>query len=205
MLTAPFAPDSPASPTHLMCAVGPLIVGFEALCVREVMAMPLVTPLAQAAPLVAGALNLRGRVVPVLDLRAALELEITAPRARDSLVVLERGDDIAAVRVDEVRDVQTLAAVQFAGALASQSFVASLARHDANLVQIIDLDAIFAAIETSAIPNLSARAPELEPETKNGNWRAAWFVPVPAEREILEARARALSCRSKTRTWPGCN
>ena len=96
------------APTHLLCVLGPLTLGFEALSVREVMALPQVTPLSEAAPLVAGAVNLRGRVVPILDLRAALGLEITPPTARENLVVLENTDQIVAVRVDEVRDVQQL-------------------------------------------------------------------------------------------------
>ena len=202
--TAPLAPNAPELPTHLLCEVGPLTLGLEALLVREVMAMPLVTPLTQAAPLVAGALNLRGRVVPVLDLRAALELEMTPPDASDSLVVLESGEQIVAVRVDAVRDVQLLGPVQNAalgsalvstetqGAAARAGFVAGIARQEFELVQLLDLDAIFAAALARPVANaIVARAPGLAAPTDN--WRAAWFAPPPDQREKMETRARALA------------
>ena len=197
MLTTP-TQTAPELPTHLLCTVGPLTLGFEALWVREVMAMPLVTPFSQAAPLVAGALNLRGRVVPVLDLRAALALEITPPRARENLVILESGERIIAVRVDEVRDVQRLADAARTRQIApGGGFTSGLAQQGAALIQLIDTEAIFAAaLSAPTAPIIEARAPGLTPEfapEAGANWRAAWFSVAPDEREILQARAAMLA------------
>ena len=192
-LSAPLELDSTDTPTHLLCVLGPLTLGFAALSVREVMALPLVTPLSESAPWVAGALNLRGRVVPVLELRAALGLEVTPPGAGDALVILEDGGRIAAVRVDQVRDVQTLAVSPAAVASAAvtpdvgvsrvgggnANFVAGIARDGAALVQLMDLAAI---LDAAAAPH-DFGAPAA--------WRADWFAP--AERATMEARARALA------------
>ena len=176
------------APTHLLCVLGPLTLGFEALNVREVMALPQVTLLSEAAPLVAGAVNLRGRVVPLLDLRAALGLEITPPTANENLVVLENAEQIVAVRVDEVRDVQQL---EFSGAEDTngiEGFVAGLARDGAHIVQLVNLSALF---EAAAAPT---RALQFDAQTGGGaNWRAPWFSPTPADREILSARAQTLA------------
>ena len=180
--------DATDAPTHLLCVLGPLLLGFAAISVREVMSLPLVTPLAESAPWVAGAINLRGRVVPVLELRAVLGLEVMPPDANDALVIVEDGARIAAVRVDQVRDVQTLAvatnAVNATNANATDlglraNLVAGIARAGAALVQLMDLAAL---LDAAAAPHdLGAPAA----------WRAAWFAP--AQRAIMEERARALA------------
>ena len=179
------------APTHLLCILGPLTLGFEALRVREVMALPQITPLSEAAPLVAGAVNLRGRVVPLLDLRAALGLEITPPTAGENLVVLEDAQQTIAVRVDEVRDVQQL---DSSGAQITEStngielFVSGLARDGAHIVQLVNLSALF---EAAAAPT---RALQFDAQTGGAaNWRSPWFSPAPADREILRARAQTLA------------
>ena len=180
------------APTHLLCVLGPLTLGFEALHVREVMALPLVTPISEAAPLVAGAVNLRGRVVPLLDLRAALGLEITPPTARESLIVLENEEQIVAVRVDEVHDVQQLESSSARngdeGASAA-TFVAGLARSATHIVQLLNLPALFEA--AAAPPHVL----QFDAQTGNGraNWRAPWFVSLDDDREILAARAQNLA------------
>ena len=189
-----------SAPAHLLCVLGPLTLGFEALRVREVMALPLVTPLSEAAPLVAGAVNLRGRVVPLLDLRAALGLEITPPAARESLIVLENAAQIVAVRVDEVREVRDVRDVQLLSssdaqpdaqstALADNAhFIGALARHETDIVQLVNLPALF---EAAAAPTQT-----LNFDAQLGgafNWRAPWFAPAPADREVLAARAQTLA------------
>ena len=185
---------SNSAPAHLLCVLGPLTLGFAALQVREVMALPFATPLSEAAPLVAGAVNLRGRVVPLLDLRAALGLEITPPTAHESLIVLENDGQIVAVRVDEVRDVQLLSHEEIAYSAPplssnnSASFMAGLARHTSDIVQIVHLPALFQA----------ALAPTkaLHFDAQSGgalNWRAPWFAPAPADRAILQERAQTLA------------
>ena len=151
MISAPaLAPLNSAAPTHLLCVLGPLTLGFEALTVREVMTLPLITPLCEAPPWVSGAVNVRGRVVPVVDLRAALQLEACAPRAAQSLVILERANAMVAVRVDEVRNVRPLFR-DFApfddGARddAPCGFVAGVARDGWDIVQLVNLSALFGA------------------------------------------------------------
>ena len=179
---SPPAPLQAATPTHLLCALGPLTLGFEALTVREVLALPLISPLSQAPPLVAGAVNLRGRVVPVVDLRAALHLEAAPPATTESLVVLEEADQTIAVRVDHVRNVASLCADFANGAAAPDGlptgFIAGAARDGWDIVQLVHLPALLGA----ALAPTSASA--------NG---ARWLAPDVADHEILAARARTLA------------
>jgi chemotaxis signal transduction protein len=67
--------------------------------VREVAAAAGVTPVPTAPPPVAGLTQLRGQIVPVLDLGAD---EPRAPRPNDPLVIVELGPARAALLVDRV-------------------------------------------------------------------------------------------------------
>jgi purine-binding chemotaxis protein CheW len=73
--------------------------------VRDVLAPPPMTPVPLAPPEVAGALNLRGRIVIVIDLRKRLGLPPQADDGKPMCVVIERADELYAFLVDRVGDV----------------------------------------------------------------------------------------------------
>jgi purine-binding chemotaxis protein CheW len=72
--------------------------------VREVTAVSSVTPLPTAPPPVIGLTQLRGQIVPVIDLGAPDENR--TPRPQDPLVVVELGPARAALWVERVLGVQ---------------------------------------------------------------------------------------------------
>lgn len=57
---------------------------------------------------VLGVINLRGRVVPVLDLRAKLSSKTPLPAHQHLVIVRARSDKLIGLAVDEVRDVITV-------------------------------------------------------------------------------------------------
>jgi len=61
-----------------------------------------------APPNVLGVINLRGRVVPILDLRAKLSSKSPLPAHQHLVIVRGRGDKLIGLAVDEVRDVLTV-------------------------------------------------------------------------------------------------
>jgi purine-binding chemotaxis protein CheW len=82
--------------------VGGRRLGLPAARVREIAALSTVTPVPTAPPQVVGLTQLRGHIVPVLDLAA----EPRAPRPNDPLVIVELGPARAALLVDRVLGVQ---------------------------------------------------------------------------------------------------
>lgn len=72
--------------------------------VREVGRLPVVTRVPGLPPLVRGVVTWRGRVLPVLDLAAALGTPVDASVA-DRLVVLTDGVGLAVAAVDDVVEV----------------------------------------------------------------------------------------------------
>ena len=94
---------------------GPQAYALELLKIREVVLPSPLLPLRGAAPCLAGVMNLRGQVVPVVDLGlqlgdAAVE-ETTATR----VIVLEDGGDVLGLRVSSVEDVVLIGDAQIEG------------------------------------------------------------------------------------------
>jgi purine-binding chemotaxis protein CheW len=76
--------------------------------VVEVLRMVAVTPVPEGPPWVCGVLNFRGRVIPVVDARARLGLARRDPDLSTPIVVVEAGERVAGVVVDEALDVLAL-------------------------------------------------------------------------------------------------
>lgn len=78
--------------------------------VREVISLGFVTAVPTAPPGIAGAFNLRGHLVPVLDIAALQGRSAAAmPRQGDGALLVEIDGITAALRVDKVEEVATLA------------------------------------------------------------------------------------------------
>lgn len=80
--------------------------------VREIRGFTASTPLPQAPEFVLGVINLRGAVMPVLDLRARLGLGRTEASGRHVIVVVRHGDRPAGLLVDAVQETMILDAGQ---------------------------------------------------------------------------------------------
>jgi purine-binding chemotaxis protein CheW len=87
--------------------------GIPVTQVRDVLGPQRTTIVPLAPRGVAGLLNLRGRVVTVIDMRALLGLPPSPEDARTMQVVVEMGEESFSLRVDAVGDVLELPASAF--------------------------------------------------------------------------------------------
>ena len=76
--------------------------------IAEILHMVLVTPVPEVPPWVAGVVNLRGRVIPVVDLRTRLGIEPRPPQLNTPLLIAEQGTRKLGLIADAVRDVISL-------------------------------------------------------------------------------------------------
>ncbi|UNK43941.1 chemotaxis protein CheW [Luteimonas sp. S4-F44] len=99
---------------------GGQIYGLELLKIREVVLPAPLLPVRGASPCLAGLMNLRGQVVPVVDL--GLQLGDTAVEDTPStrIVVLEEHGDTLGLRVSTVEDVAVVSDAQIEGAHTSR-------------------------------------------------------------------------------------
>ena len=80
----------------------------ETTKVREIRGWVACTPVPYAPPDVLGVINLRGEVVPIIDLARRLGMEMTSGTDRSAIVVAEVGDAIVGLLVDSVSDILTV-------------------------------------------------------------------------------------------------
>ena len=88
--------------------------GVEILRVREIIGLLAITPLPQTPAYVKGVMNLRGRIIPVIDLRLRFGLESADATKETCIIVLESADadgsqTVMGAVVDSVREVQDIA------------------------------------------------------------------------------------------------
>ena len=82
--------------------------GIPVNSVRDVLGGQRISAIPLAPPAIAGSLNLRGRIVTVLDVRILLDLGRTETPERAMNVVIEHRGELYALLVDQVGDVLSI-------------------------------------------------------------------------------------------------
>ena len=88
----------------LRARLGGATLGLPAQAVREIVRAVAITPLPGAPAIIEGVIDLRGVLVPIVDARARLALTPRTLDPSEFMVVLEAGERLVAVRVDEVEE-----------------------------------------------------------------------------------------------------
>ena len=142
--------------------------GISILRVREIAEYRALTPVPMTAPWMRGVMNLRGTVVPVVDLAARLGLGRTNVSRRTCLIIVEMDDDaervVIAVMVDRVSRVVQVdpSEIQEPPPFGlGIDFVPGLVRVDDRLIVLLDLTAILSSTE---IMDAAAMLPALRGE-----------------------------------------
>ena len=123
--------------------------GVDVSVVLEIIRMVDVTPMPAAPDFVKGMINLRGRVIPVVDLRERFGFPAGAPDKDSRILVVEvAGEDIGII-VDAVSEVIRIPAdsiepAAFAAAGDRATFVEGIANTDGKLIILLDLAAALA-------------------------------------------------------------
>ncbi len=150
-----------------MCQMLRLAVGHETLvvpieAVREILEVGRMTPLPQTPDFVRGVMNLRGAVVPVIDLGARFGFGPTVIGRRSAIIVVEaKGDEdfdrlIAGVLVDavfEVLDVDSkrIEPVPSLGVGVAGEFLAGMVNVASGYAALLNLDQILSPVALSAL------------------------------------------------------
>lgn len=90
---------------YLTFSLGEEQYGLEILKVREIIGMMEVTTVPQTPSYVRGVINLRGKVIPVVDLRTRFDLPAVEQTEQTCIIVVYLGDTEIGVLVDRVEEV----------------------------------------------------------------------------------------------------
>lgn len=93
--------------------IGGQVFGVPVLAVQDVLSVQRITRIPLAPPEVAGALNLRGRIVTAIDMRRRLGMAARDAGAPAMSVVVEHGGELFSLMVDAVGEVLSLSGSAF--------------------------------------------------------------------------------------------
>jgi purine-binding chemotaxis protein CheW len=130
--------------------------------VRELLRAVTIVPLPRAPRIVEGVFSLRGRIVPVLDVRSRFGLPPKELEPSDHLIVAAVGPRMVVIRADRALDLVRIddAQVDELTSLAGGSgFVAGVAQLPDGLAVIHDLRAFLTAAESAVLDEALAGSP----------------------------------------------
>ncbi len=118
--------------------------GIEILRVQEIKNFTKVTPIPNTPDCIKGVMNLRGTVVPIVDLRKKFNMSSTEYSQFTVIIVVNVGDKIMGLIVDAVSDVLNVEGDAIEGApdlgTIDTSFIKGLAKSGERLVTLLDIE-----------------------------------------------------------------
>jgi purine-binding chemotaxis protein CheW len=164
MSTAPAATSSSAKATlagkYLTVVLEDEAYGIAVLKVREIIRMQKITPVPQLPGFVKGVINLRGRVIPVVDLRVRFGLEAVFGERTCIVVVQVKLPSEQIVQmgliVDSVEEVATLTDEEIEptpdfGAKVDTTYLLGMAKVKGQVKTLLDIDRVVAPETVQAI------------------------------------------------------
>jgi len=135
--------------------IGEQYLGVDIMAIREIRAWTPTTLLPHTPAHVRGVVNLRGTVLPVIDLSARLGWGMSEPTARHVIIVVQIANQLNGLIVDAVNDIVSIdeGAIQpppELGADASARFLDGLAPVEDRMIMVLNLDRLAAAVGTTA-------------------------------------------------------
>ena len=134
--------------------------GVDILKVQEIRGHDPLTRIANAPDFIQGVVNLRGIIVPIIDLR--LRFGITATREQPRVVIiLNLGGRVIGMVVDGVSDVVRLGPIDIRpapemGSRFGADFLLGLGIIDERMLILLDIEALMASSELGLIDRLAA-------------------------------------------------
>lgn len=145
---------------YLTFVLGDETYGLEILKVQEIIGMMNVTHVPRTPAFVRGVINLRGKVIPVIDLRLKFDMEGREDTDRTCIIVVQVVRDSQTVTmgiiVDEVSEVLDIADGQIEappalGTAVETQFILGMGKIGQKVVMLLDIDRVLTLTELSAV------------------------------------------------------
>jgi purine-binding chemotaxis protein CheW len=134
--------------------------GLEILKVQEIIGIMSVTRVPRTPEFVRGVINLRGKIIPVVDLRLKFDLEAKEDTEKTCIIVVQvaRADQqvTMGIIVDEVSEVLDITAGQIEpppefGNAVEADFILGMGKVEQKVVMLLDVDKVLSGEEVSLV------------------------------------------------------
>ncbi len=164
----PAAPHSATSASSKAATAGEFLTftlgqeeyGVDILKVQEIRGYDAVTRLPDAPEYIKGVINLRGTIVPVIDMRVKFRLEAKVD-ALTVMIVLNVADRVVGMVVDSVSDVVQLTAEQIrampeVGTGIDRRFLTGIGALDERMLILLDIEGLMTSTEMGLVVDSAA-------------------------------------------------
>ena len=140
----------------LTFALGSEEYGVDILKVKEIRGYDAVTRLPDAPDYIKGVINLRGTIVPVVDMRLKFRLERAEYTALTVMIVLNVAGRVVGMVVDSVSDVVRLSDEQIRsvpeiGATIDRQFLTGIGTLDERMLILLDIERLMSSTEMGLV------------------------------------------------------
>lgn len=151
----------PASGEYLTFTLGREEYGIDILKVQEIRGYEAVTRIANAPPFIKGVINLRGVIVPIVDLRIKFNLSDPSYDQFTVVIILNIGKRVMGIVVDGVSDVIQLSsdsmhpAPEF-GSILDTRYILGLGTVEERMIIMVDIEQLMTSQEMALVETAAA-------------------------------------------------
>ncbi|MEE9604658.1 MAG: chemotaxis protein CheW [Candidatus Scalindua sp.] len=144
--------------------------GIEILMVREIIGIMEITPVPQTPDYVKGVINLRGKVIPVIDQRIKFSMPEVQQTQETCVIVVDVKESLIGILVDSVSEVLDIgreeieATPQFGKEIDTQ-FIMGLGKTKGKLIILLDIEKVLTTEEIKMVEELSKENKEEKEES----------------------------------------
>lgn len=156
---------------YVTFCLGEELFGVEVQRAREILTISAMTEVPQTPDYMLGVINLRGQVVPVIDMRLKLNIEAGEDTQDTCIIVVEVLIDdesiIIGLLADAVREVMDIPESQIEpppklGTRINTAFIKGMGNVDGQFLILLDIDRVFSAADTEFMSGFSETTEEYE-------------------------------------------
>jgi purine-binding chemotaxis protein CheW len=140
-------------------AIGDDQYGVDIMSVREIKGWSGITHLPKQPEYVRGVLNLRGSIVPIMDLRCRFGQGLTETTPLNIVIIVQIGGRQVGLIGDRVLDIVSVEAAQIqkvprTGHSAATDFLSGLVTHDGDMIALIDLQNLLSTQDNQGLGHM---------------------------------------------------
>src|SRR6266567_2894877 len=141
---------------YLTCKLDEEVFAMDVAKVREILEYTGITKVPQTPDFMRGVINLRGSVVPVIDMRLKFGMSATEQTVNTCIIVVEVNLDgdttVLGALADSVQEVvemepESIEAAPHIGTMLNTDFIKGMGKLDSRFVMILDIDKVFSSDE----------------------------------------------------------
>ena len=141
--------------------------GLPILSVQEIIALLPITPVPRTPDFFKGLTNLRGKIIPIMDLRIKFGMEANEPTEETCIIVVRTANHLIGIIVDKVSEVKNIHDEQIDeppefGKNAISEYLFGIGKSDDSVILLVNIEEVVSTAEISEVNSDRADDDSLE-------------------------------------------